>query len=648
MTIANTFAAKLSVAFVAIAMALSMVAPAQAATAAEMQAQIDALMAQLAALTNTSSSSSSMMSCKFDTDMTIGAKNATDVQNFLIKKGHAIAAGATGYFGGQTASAVAAFQTANGITPAAGYWGPKTRAVANTMCSATTGGDEDDEDEDEDDSSSAELSGEASLDSVKIENGDDTDIEEGQEAAPVADIDVEFTDGDAIISRIDIALLGSGSTTDPWDTFEEVTLWVDGDEVASIDASDEDNYLDEDEGSLRFSGLDIVAMEDEEVTITVGVTVQTSIDGTDDGEDWDVAVGAIRYVDADDVTTTEDNVGEQEVLDGTYTHTAEFTIEEEGGEDEIIVKTASEDLDAETFILEDDSKSDYMTVFAFDLDTDDSTNDIEINSVPVSITVANDNFGDIVSDLALVIDGEEFDDWSYTSGSAATTGTVVVEFDIDGDLTIEAGERIGAELQVEFKALVTEGATIQGSVTGTNADNIDAEGADDLSAAQLSGSATGETHTLRTAGLIVDLDSVKGTTDTQGTNDTTGIFTIEFDVTAEEGDFYVKQFASTTAIAGVTTGGVGYAVEGPGTPTYSGVLSSTGAEDTPGVFTVNEGETETFTLTVSVDASVTGQHRLTITELIFSENTNGVTGSEVQALTPVSDYRTAYENINAS
>src|SRR5690606_41041594 len=41
---------------------------------------------------------------------------------------------------------------------------------------------------------------------------------------------------------------------------------------------------------------------------------------------------------------------------------------------------------------------------------------------------------------------------------------------------------------------------LQASISGAQADQIDAEGRDDLNASQISGSATGETHTLRTGG----------------------------------------------------------------------------------------------------------------------------------------------------
>jgi len=88
----------------------------------DLYALIAKLQAELAALMNGNPSPVA--------DLTVGS-NGTEVtalQNFLIGKGYAIPAGATGYFGAQTQSALAAYQAAVGISPAAGYYGPKTRA----------------------------------------------------------------------------------------------------------------------------------------------------------------------------------------------------------------------------------------------------------------------------------------------------------------------------------------------------------------------------------------------------------------------------------------------------------------------------------------------------------------------------------------
>lgn len=69
-------------------------------------------------------------SATFTRDLTIGATgdDVAALQNFLMNRGYTIPAGATGYFGSQTRSALAAFQKDNAINPPQGYLGPITRA----------------------------------------------------------------------------------------------------------------------------------------------------------------------------------------------------------------------------------------------------------------------------------------------------------------------------------------------------------------------------------------------------------------------------------------------------------------------------------------------------------------------------------------
>ncbi|MEK7554306.1 MAG: peptidoglycan-binding protein [Patescibacteria group bacterium] len=64
-------------------------------------------------------------------NLTVGSSGAsvTCLQQTLIAGGYSIPAGATGYFGGQTKAAVSAWQTAKGISPAAGYFGSISRAA---------------------------------------------------------------------------------------------------------------------------------------------------------------------------------------------------------------------------------------------------------------------------------------------------------------------------------------------------------------------------------------------------------------------------------------------------------------------------------------------------------------------------------------
>ena len=62
----------------------------------------------------------------------------TALQQALIAAGYSIPAGATGYFGAQTKAAVAAWQAAAGVSPAAGYLGPISRAAWGSSSMTTT------------------------------------------------------------------------------------------------------------------------------------------------------------------------------------------------------------------------------------------------------------------------------------------------------------------------------------------------------------------------------------------------------------------------------------------------------------------------------------------------------------------------------
>lgn len=115
-------------------------APASAQTIAELQAQINALMAQLASLQG-GSTTSNTTGYNFTMNLTVGSTggDVTSLQQFLVGGGYLnMPAGVSyGYFGPLTRSAVAAWQAANGITPAVGYFGPISRARANTMGGGT-------------------------------------------------------------------------------------------------------------------------------------------------------------------------------------------------------------------------------------------------------------------------------------------------------------------------------------------------------------------------------------------------------------------------------------------------------------------------------------------------------------------------------
>ncbi|MHB1163314.1 MAG: peptidoglycan-binding protein [Minisyncoccota bacterium] len=79
-------------------------------------------------------------SCSFTKDLTMKSSGdeVTSLQQALISGGYSIPAGATGYFGAQTRAAVIAWQKASGVTPAYGYFGPKSRAAFKLSCNSSS------------------------------------------------------------------------------------------------------------------------------------------------------------------------------------------------------------------------------------------------------------------------------------------------------------------------------------------------------------------------------------------------------------------------------------------------------------------------------------------------------------------------------
>jgi hypothetical protein len=650
MTIAKNAASKLFVAMVAAAMVFTLATPAKAATAEELQAQIDALMAQISGLQGGGSATASTAACTFTRPLTIGSEGA-DVkclQDAMTPTYFNHAGGSTGYFGAVTQAAVAKWQAANGVSPAAGYFGPISQAKFAAMAPTTPTGDDDDDttatdDDDDDSTDDGELTGEASLDNVEVADGDDTDdVEEGKEDAQVAEITVEFADGDAMVTRLDIALdatTDGNDEVDPWDVFEEVSLWVDGDEVARMDATDEDEYLDEDLGSLRFAGLDIVAREDEEVVITVAVSVQSSVDGTSDGADWDVAATGLRFEDADEVTSTETTAFDLQAAAASYSaDTAEFSIDEAGEGDDLDLETSSDDPDATTFALDEDSNTE-EAIFAFELSAEDSDGDVTLNELVVGIQTSA-TVDALVNDFRIEVDGESYDAESYTGTASGTA----VTFDIDGDSVIKADEVAVVVLYADFENMdndAYEGRTIYAT---TSSSTVDAEGVENIDVD--GGTVTGETHTLRTEGADIAIKSVdeagKANTDTTNTDDE-GVYTIKFDVTAFGQDLWVNKTAASGTAMG--TAGVNYLVEDtngnqvgtPGNGTSTASLSSTASTDGTR-FKVDEGETETFTLTIEWDPSVAGFYQGQLYGFNFA--TTNANPTSQQVATPSEDYQT--------
>jgi hypothetical protein len=302
----------------------------------------------------------------------------------------------------------------------------------------------------------------------------------------------------------------------------------------------------------------------------------------------------------------------------------------------LTIKDSSDDPDATIIQVDENDNSGFLTIFAFDLEASDSPVDITLNRVPVTIQTGAASVADVVSDVRLVINGNTYTQYTWTSNSPTSA---TLSFDTVG-YVLDAGNLVTVEMQVEFKSQegnYEQGETISASTATANYEAVAEDGV------ALVGSATGDTPSLRSTGATLEFvsstESLKANSDTT-TADDEGVFVLKFDVTAFETDLWINK----TAGFGVTMGTAGanfLVVDSSGVPIVAGTstaaLSSTA--DTDGTqYKVAEGETETFTLTVNYDPETAGFYHVQLYSLNWA--TTPINPTEQQLAVPVEDFET--------
>lgn len=622
----NNVVAKIAAVVAGLALVFSTFAvPAQAATADELQAQINALLAQLQTLQGGSSASTG---AAFTADMTIGASGAevTRLQNWLISKGYAIPAGATGYFGAQTAAAVAAYQKAKGITPAAGYFGPMTRAAVNAEVGTggSTGGNN---------GGSTGLEGGAgSISEAEfLSSLNNEDVGEDDADVEVAGLDIMADEGSDIeltAVTLDFDYADSGGDDELEDYADEVSLWLDGEEVGRWDADE----FNEDNDFSRTVSLDkgAIIRADENGELVVAVSGLENIEDT--GEYWNVAFEGVRFRDADGATISDTST--DDITDGNEDTTTDagerrFRFTSFADSADVELKTsltdgddADEINDAHVIDIDDSDDTDDVEVLAFTMEVKGDS-DVNVTEIPVAFTsveATGNDPDDLVSAATLWLDGDEIASENFVSSDSNDSAETITFEDLDLDL--EAGEEY--DFVVSVDALSTggdldSGDTLQAQVTVASIEAED-EAGEDLASGDLTGSAVGATNGLYEKGIMVEFVSadaeVTYTGDIANTNDhDRGTFEIVFDVTAFDSDVYVDGSAITVE-DGNSLAEQDVAVTG--SPTISGTVSSAADDAANSTFKVKEDETERFTVTVSVTPAADGFYKVNLDGVLYA------------------------------
>lgn len=580
---------------IALALVVASFAPhAYAQTSSQLEAQIAALQAQIAALNGSQAMAS------FTADLTLGSSGAqvTNLQKFLIARGFSIPAGATGYFGAQTQAAVAAFQASNGITPAAGYFGPVTRAKANALIGTTpttpnpgTGGLQ---------------GGAGSVDSYDLmSNLNNEEVGEDEEDVEVAGIEIEADNGsDLRLTAVRLVFDEGTATSDFEDYASEVALFLDGDEIARVDA---DEFNDDNDWTKTVSvDRDSIIKRGDTGELTVAITGARTIDSADQGQTWTVDFRQIRFQDADGATISEDPA--------TAARTFSFERFAQAANVELRIREDDRDVNvARTIAVDESDDTDGVDALSFLLEARGNS-DIELKKFAVNVSVTGAaNTDDVITGLTLVIDGDEVAR-AETVNAGGSNETYVFE---DVDYIIDAGDSVDAMILADFNSLdgaLDAGDTISFSLGETETDNgavfeAEDESGEELVDADITGSVSSGAFDLRASGIKVTFVSANSSVLTSdGADNDSGSFKIVYTVEAFGDRVYVAKTAAATTSTDIldetTTDGSLFLVDEAGVPVSTGLSSAVtfttkgGVTQTANNIVLDDGEKTTITLTV--------------------------------------------------
>ena len=591
----------------------------------------------------------------FNVNLSVGSTGAdvSALQSWLISKGFAIpsissGAAMPGYFGQQTKTAVVAYQASVGL-PATGFVGPLTRGILNGSpvvsgpvpcpvgynCTPVGGSTPT--------PSTGSLAGtDGQIETVSLlSQYSDEEVGEGETDVKVFGFEVEASnDGDIALKSIKVEIVPDGTNSDHLDDYiEGVTIWQGSTKIGSADA-DDFSQADNDNWTKTVVVNNSVVRSDETEKFYISVDAVNSFDSSDINDDaHTIDITSIRYEDGSGVVSTDAVAIAAQEMD--------FVSFSESADTEIKFSTDSSSPDAGIVVVDDNDDTDDVTVLVGKIKVE-GTSDIALDEVPVTLTVTGAADVDaVVNSVTLKIDGEEYSE----TVSTATLTTASVVFN-NLDLTLEAGKTYTFTVTADINDIEAgpfdEGDSLTVSLTSTNRDYVDAEDeeGDQVSDNDKTGTVTGDAQQFRTNGIALTLVSTD-TDATTGTsaNDDVGLFTIKYKVTAIGDTVYVSSLA--------TTAGVTFTVDKGGTATTSVTIVGALVNNTDttltsvGNYEIEDGESETFTLSVSVPisaASGSGQYRTALTGVLW--DTSDIAAPANTYNSELDSFKTDYKVLN--
>lgn len=474
-----------------------------AVTVAELQAQINALMVQLAALSGGSVSTGTAIT----SDLTIGSTGAqvSALQSALVAQGHLVmpAGVAMGYFGSLTKSAVMKWQAANGVS-ATGYFGPISRAKFNgsagatgtvpgaTVGSGTTG------------STSGSISTPGVEGTVTVSlnpsPASGTKLYEGESKKQVFGIKLEAKASDIKIERIKIDLDSITNTGDnlTYTKIAEKIYVMDGSTVlASSDLNSTTVVKDGADYFVTLSGFGYVVPANSTRVLYIALDAKASWDSTYDNDSWSLGlpVDGVRGVDGAGVN----EYGPSTAFSRTFTSAANLV---DSAALSISLNAASPATNQVICASGTDSdECDKLEVARFDFKAEKDA--VTVTDFVLDIVRGGGNVA--TSSTAYLYDGSTLVGSAAVAGTAQTTMTATFS-DIDWVVPQDTTKTLSVKFDIVDAALAADTFVASTDANDTTAENSAG------TTVTATGSADGNTITVRNIGPEITLVSKSITT----------------------------------------------------------------------------------------------------------------------------------------
>ena len=478
-----------------------------AVTIAELQAQINALMAQLATLQGGSVSTGTT----FTQNLTVGSTGAevTALQQMLVAQGHLVmpVGVAYGYFGTLTRAAVASWQAANGISPTAGYFGPISRAKANATSGGTTGGGTTT-------GGGITTTGvEGTLTATKAASpASGTKVYEGGSRVAVLGIEVEADLSDMKVERVKLkldAVTAANSDQQIYTKIADMIYVMDGSTVLASSALDATTVVKE--GSnyyITIAGFGFVVPKDTTKVLTIAIDPKTSWDTTYDNDSWSLTVPA-------DGVRAVDGAGINQYSPTAALTAHNFTSAADVVDSAALTVSLASNSPATSQVIANQGSSDneYDLLTLAIINFKGEKDQIKVTDLIVDIVRGGvANASSATSTTAYIYDG------STLVGSATVAGTSLTAMsatftDIDWIIPADTTKALTVKVDIDSAQLTADtfAVDIAGATASAVATNVTSENSSGSSITE-TGSAQGKTITVRKVGPEISLVSKSITT----------------------------------------------------------------------------------------------------------------------------------------